>query len=307
MKYKLIGIGITLLFSKFLGAKTIYEDKKYLKEEFFIHNDFEMKVKLKPEDYKILHNFTKLAKIFNKKNVMFKLELINNKKDRLKHFKKATFSTLKKDTKYELFYVYKYKAFLLNNNNNSKHNINDIYVNKIDLLNPSNNFYISKPLKYVYISSSYSKSRYHPILHKYRAHHGIDFVNYKNTKIFAAASGKIVKIGRNGSYGKYIKIKHKNGYFTEYAHLNKYAKLKKGSFVKKGQLIGYLGNTGRSTGPHLHFGLLKGKKFVNPLYYFKDNKDINQLVLFSKKNKKLTRNHKLKRLINIKNKIFNKM
>lgn len=114
------------------------------------------------------------------------------------------------------------------------------------------------------LSSPYGR-RMHPILKYEIFHKGVDLACPKNTPVMAAADGVIESIGRKGSYGKYISIKHADGYQTAYAHLNGYrADLKVKSKVKRGEVIAYVGSTGRSTGPHLHFEVLKNKKVVNP-------------------------------------------
>jgi murein DD-endopeptidase MepM/ murein hydrolase activator NlpD len=82
----------------------------------------------------------------------------------------------------------------------------------------------------------------------------------------AAGDGVIEKLGRNGGYGKYIRIRHNGTYSTAYAHMNGYRKgLRRGKRVKQGQIIGYVGSTGRSTGPHLHYEVLKNGRQMNPL------------------------------------------
>ena len=109
-------------------------------------------------------------------------------------------------------------------------------------------------------------NRRHPILMYNIFHKGVDYGAKMNTPIVAAMDGVIVKIGRNGGYGKYIQIKHAGGYQTAYGHMNNYKKgLAVGSHVKKNEVIGYVGNTGRSTGPHLHFEVIIGNKAVHPL------------------------------------------
>jgi len=114
------------------------------------------------------------------------------------------------------------------------------------------------------ISSKFGM-RKHPILGYTKMHKGIDFAARTGTPIYAAGDGKVNYAGRKGGYGKYIKIKHNNGYETAYAHLSKYAKgMKNGRRVKQGQIIGYVGSTGRSTGPHLHYEILKNGKHINP-------------------------------------------
>lgn len=115
------------------------------------------------------------------------------------------------------------------------------------------------------ISSRFGKRR-HPILGYSKMHKGVDFAATRGTPIYSAGSGKIAKIYRSRSYGNYIKINHSNGYSTAYAHMQKFKRgLKKGSKVKQGEVIGYVGSTGRSTGPHLHYEILKNNKQINPL------------------------------------------
>jgi len=116
------------------------------------------------------------------------------------------------------------------------------------------------------IISSHFGNRKHPILGYTKKHKGIDFAAKTGTPLFAAGDGIITKIGRNGGYGNYIRIRHNNKYDTAYAHLSKFAKgLKRGRKVKQGQIIAYVGSTGASTGPHLHFEILKNNIQVNPL------------------------------------------
>ena len=124
---------------------------------------------------------------------------------------------------------------------------------------------MKRPLGRGRISSNFG-TRIHPVL-GYQIHHdGVDFPAPTGTPIPAAADGVIVRFGRNGGYGKYIKIKHNNTYSTAYGHMNAYNKeLRVGSYVKRGETIGYVGSTGRSTGPHLHFEVIKNNKQVNPL------------------------------------------
>lgn len=108
--------------------------------------------------------------------------------------------------------------------------------------------------------------REHPILGYNKMHKGLDFGAPRGTPVYAAGDGDITVLGRNGSYGKYIKIDHGNGHATAYAHLKGYAKrLKRGSKVEQGQVIGYVGTTGRSTGPHLHYEVLVNGRQINPL------------------------------------------
>lgn len=131
-------------------------------------------------------------------------------------------------------------------------------------------YFFKIPLTYKRISSHFTKKRYHPVLKRYRAHLGTDFAAPTGRKIYAAGDGKIEFIGRRGGYGKTIIIRHPNGYKTLYAHQHRFKTgLKRGHRVKKGSHIGYVGSTGLSSGPHLHLGVYKNGKAVNPLKVIK--------------------------------------
>lgn len=126
-------------------------------------------------------------------------------------------------------------------------------------------FLLARPVKVARISSRFSKRRFHPILKKWKAHLGVDYAARRGTPVVAAGSGTLIHVARLGSYGKLIKIRHKDGYETRYAHLKGYRRgMRRGKKVKKGQTIGYVGTTGRSTGPHLHFELRKNGRAINP-------------------------------------------
>jgi len=126
-------------------------------------------------------------------------------------------------------------------------------------------FLLRVPLRYTRISSKFTLKRYHPILKRYRAHLGVDFAAPRGRRVNATANGKIIHKGNKGGYGKTVMIRHKNGLKSLYAHLSSYNnKIKVGSYVKQGQFIGRVGTTGRSTGPHLHFGLYKNGRAINP-------------------------------------------
>lgn len=121
------------------------------------------------------------------------------------------------------------------------------------------------PINGASLSSGYGM-RKHPILGYDRLHQGVDFAAPLGTPIMAAGTGFIEKIGMNGGAGNYIKIKHINGYKTAYGHMNKFAAgLKKGSKVTQGQTIGFVGSTGMSTGPHLHYEVIFNNKKINPM------------------------------------------
>ena len=126
-------------------------------------------------------------------------------------------------------------------------------------------FLLARPVKNARISSRFTKRRFHPVLRKWKAHLGMDYAARRGTPVVAAGSGTVIYAARLGSYGKLIKIRHKDGYETRYAHLKSYRRgIKRGKRVKKGQTIGYVGTTGRSTGPHLHFELRKHGTAINP-------------------------------------------
>ncbi len=108
--------------------------------------------------------------------------------------------------------------------------------------------------------------RKHPVLGYSRLHKGTDFAAPRGTPIYAAGDGVVESAGRNGAYGKYVRIRHNSTYKTAYAHMKRIAKgMRRGRRVVQGQIIGYVGSTGRSTGPHLHYEVLRGGRQVNPL------------------------------------------
>ena len=121
------------------------------------------------------------------------------------------------------------------------------------------------PLKGARLSSKFGM-RKHPILGYSKMHRGVDFSAKRGTPIMAAGDGRISFAGRNGSFGRFVEIKHLNNYSTRYAHLYKYAKgIKKGKIVKQGDIIGYVGTSGRSTGPHLHYEVQHKNRTINPM------------------------------------------
>lgn len=126
-------------------------------------------------------------------------------------------------------------------------------------------FLLTKPVNKGRISSRFSTARFHPILKRYRAHLGVDYAAPTGTPVYSAGNGVINFVGKQGGYGNVIKVRHDSGYMSLYAHLHRFAKIKKGQKVKQGQVIGYVGSTGMSTGPHLHFGLYANNKAINPL------------------------------------------
>ena len=120
------------------------------------------------------------------------------------------------------------------------------------------------PINGARLSSSYGM-RKHPISGYNKMHKGVDFAAPTGTPIFAAGNGVVEYAGRNGGYGKYVRIRHDSTYKTAYAHLNAYKKgINNGARVKQGDIIGYVGSTGKSTGPHLHYEIIVNGKQINP-------------------------------------------
>ena len=119
---------------------------------------------------------------------------------------------------------------------------------------------------YTHVITSYFGMRDHPVTHRYTLHNGIDIGAYYGTAIWAAASGTVTAAGWNDGYGYYVTINHGNGYTTLYGHMSQIA-ASAGDYVTAGQTIGYVGSTGWSTAPHLHFTVYKNGVAVNPLAY----------------------------------------
>ena len=127
--------------------------------------------------------------------------------------------------------------------------------------------FLKSPLDFYRISSKFSNARYHPILKRYRAHHGVDYAAPTGTPVKSIGDGVVVEraFQRNGA-GNYLKVKHNSVYTTTYMHLSKFGSgIQKGTRVKQGQVIGYVGSTGLSTGPHLDFRVHKNNQPINPL------------------------------------------
>ena len=126
--------------------------------------------------------------------------------------------------------------------------------------------FLRSPVEFSYISSKYNLKRKHPILNKIKAHTGVDYAAPTGTPVRTTGDGTISFRGNNGGYGKLIEIKHSEDYSTRYAHLSRYKKdLKVGDKVSQGEIIGYVGKTGRATGPHLHYEFRVNGMHTNPL------------------------------------------
>lgn len=126
--------------------------------------------------------------------------------------------------------------------------------------------FLKSPIHFARISSRFQKKRFHPILKIHRPHNGVDYAARRGTPVRAVGDGTILLAGRRGGAGNMIKIRHNSTYQTAYLHLQNFAKgIRKGTRVKQGQIIGYVGSTGMSTAPHLHFEFYQNGRFVDPL------------------------------------------
>ncbi len=139
----------------------------------------------------------------------------------------------------------------------------------VDYFNPegqsSRRFLLRKPVAEGRMSSPFGM-RYHPILHYWRMHTGVDWAAPIGTPIFAAGNGVVIKAGWTSGYGRRVEIKHINGYETTYNHMSAFGRgITKGVHVRQGQVVGYIGMSGLATGPHLHYEVIVNGHFVNPL------------------------------------------
>lgn len=124
--------------------------------------------------------------------------------------------------------------------------------------------FLRSPLNYRRISSYFSHRRFHPILRYWRPHLGIDYAAPVGTPVVSIGDGKIIYKGWRKDYGRFIKIRHNSVYTSTYGHLSRFAKrVKKGKWVSQGQVVGYVGVSGLTTGPHLDFRLIKNGGFIN--------------------------------------------
>lgn len=122
------------------------------------------------------------------------------------------------------------------------------------------------PLRFVRISSKFDPRRLHPVLHVTKAHMGVDYAAPIGTPVWASASGRVAECESKRGSGNTVVLNHGNGLATRYYHLSRFAKgLKVGQYVKQKDIIGFVGTTGLSTGPHLHFGMTRNGTFVDPL------------------------------------------
>ncbi|WP_462325078.1 peptidoglycan DD-metalloendopeptidase family protein [Desulfoplanes sp.] len=126
--------------------------------------------------------------------------------------------------------------------------------------------FLKAPLSFTRISSGYSNRRFHPILKRWRPHHGVDYAAPRGTPIRTVGDGVVVTRAYDKAAGRYVKIRHPRGYETVYNHMSRFARsIRKGKQVKQGQVIGYVGATGYATGPHLDFRVKRHGSYINPL------------------------------------------
>ena len=127
--------------------------------------------------------------------------------------------------------------------------------------------FLKAPLDFIRISSRFSNARFHPVLKRYRPHHGVDYAAPTGTPVKTIGDGVVIERAyQGGGAGNYVKVRHNSIYTTTYMHLSRFASgIQKGATVKQGQVIGYVGSTGLSTGPHLDFRVHKNNQPVNPL------------------------------------------
>ena len=126
--------------------------------------------------------------------------------------------------------------------------------------------FLRSPLKFSRVSSKFTLRRYHPVLKTWRAHRGVDYAARTGTPVRASGDGIVKHVRKERGYGNVVYLQHYNIYTTVYGHLSRFAKgIKKGKRVAQGEVIGYVGSTGLSTGPHLHYEFRKNNKHIDPL------------------------------------------
>jgi len=150
-----------------------------------------------------------------------------------------------------------------------------LYQSRMELTQLSSvfsNMPVMKPVEKYYISSGYG-GRLDPMRKRRAIHYGVDMAGWWETPILASADGVVTYAGRNGAYGNFIEVSHENGFRTRFGHLKR-IKVKSGQRVERGSVIGLMGSTGRSTGPHLHYEIWFEDKPLNPLKFFKAADDV---------------------------------
>uniref|UniRef100_UPI0025F80106 M23 family metallopeptidase n=1 Tax=Sulfurivirga sp. TaxID=2614236 RepID=UPI0025F80106 len=125
--------------------------------------------------------------------------------------------------------------------------------------------FMRNPVDYVRITSRFTLKRWHPIQHRWKAHRGVDYGGRTGTPIHVTGNGRVIFKGWKRGYGRVVMVKHGRKYTTVYAHMSRFGKIRKGSYVKQGQVIGYIGQSGWATGPHLHYEFRINGRHVDPL------------------------------------------
>ena len=161
-----------------------------------------------------------------------------------------------------------------------KANVKDKNLTSLPVIKPVADKYLNR------LASGFG-SRFHPILKVNKMHNGLDFAAATGTPIYATGDGTVKLAGMNAGFGNVVVIRHGNGYETLYAHMSR-IKTRNGKSVKRGDLIGYVGSTGLSTGPHLHYEIHKDGKPVDPLMYFYDDVDPDAFIKIYQSAKKST-------------------
>ncbi|HXV77237.1 MAG TPA: M23 family metallopeptidase [Candidatus Polarisedimenticolaceae bacterium] len=130
---------------------------------------------------------------------------------------------------------------------------------------PLRKTFLKSPLNYRRISSGFSRARRHPVTRKIVPHHGIDYAAAPGTPVVAAADGRVVSAGWDGALGKAVRIRHGSEYLTVYGHLRAFARgVRRGAEIRQNEVVGYVGSTGRATGPHLHYTMIHRGRPVDP-------------------------------------------
>lgn len=133
---------------------------------------------------------------------------------------------------------------------------------------PLQKTFLKSPLTYRRISSGFSRARRHPITRKVVPHHGVDFAAPSGTPVAASADGRVISAGWDGPLGRAVRIRHGSNYETVYGHLQAFARgIRRGAEVRQNQVIGYVGSSGRATGPHLHYTLIERGRPVDPMHF----------------------------------------
>jgi murein DD-endopeptidase MepM/ murein hydrolase activator NlpD len=131
---------------------------------------------------------------------------------------------------------------------------------------PLRKMFLRSPLKFSRVTSRFSMNRYHPVLKRRMPHYGVDYGAPTGTPVHATADGTVTLAGRNGGAGNMVRLRHPNGYETNYLHLSRFGNgIRRGARVSQGQVVGYVGSTGLSTGPHLDYRVKLNGRWINPL------------------------------------------